>query len=123
MCPAGLPLFRNVRDGSVISTDRRKTYLGRRSWSDGHEAKVSSCWVYRGAERGTLGAQEEGRGPACNPQLATVIRTLKCEPSEDSQRVVVGRVVARTVVIGRPTVELRKDPILNADANIKSGTE
>jgi hypothetical protein len=48
---------------------------------------------------------------------------LKGEPGEDSQRVVVGRIVACTVVIGRPTVELRKDPILNSNANVKSGTK
>jgi hypothetical protein len=49
----------NGNNESVISTDRRNTYLKQRSWSDGHEAKVSSCWVYRGAKCGTLGALEE----------------------------------------------------------------
>jgi len=50
----------NVRFGVVISTGRRNTYLGMRAWSEGHEEEVSSSWVYRGAERGALGALEEG---------------------------------------------------------------
>jgi hypothetical protein len=45
---------------AVISTDRRNTYLGMRAWSEIHEEDVSSSWVYRGAERGALGALEEG---------------------------------------------------------------
>jgi len=45
---------------AVLSTDRRNTYLGMRAWSEGHEEEVLSSWVYRGAERGALGALEEG---------------------------------------------------------------
>ena len=44
----------------VLSTDRRNTYLGVRAWSEGDEEEVSSSWVYRSAERGAVGALEEG---------------------------------------------------------------
>src|SRR6266699_741991 len=54
------PLDARVRSGSksadqgggrecpvspVISTDRRNTHLGERTWSDGHEESVLSCWI------------------------------------------------------------------------------
>jgi hypothetical protein len=47
----------NIALLAVSSTDQRNTYLRPRTWSDGD---VSSGWIYGRAERGALGALEEG---------------------------------------------------------------
>ena len=44
----------------TVEADDPQTILGVRAWSEGDEEEVSSSWVYRSAERGAVGALEEG---------------------------------------------------------------